>query len=200
MLPSALDAQFGSTYPRSAGFDTDIGAFIESSTLPSTEGSMARSIIYDDAVLGETFLPGEIFIFGGFTLRANSIGHLEQINSYIPNHQIIFGNLNYIADIRGDLIFEGFATLDLEQTIGSKEGSLEPIGLSAIMKLTTEDPEAIVSSASPESDWVPPIIGRPDSPRTLAPNSRSPRQVSMARRLLPCLALWTPVCPSKPCS
>ena len=26
MLPSGLDAQFGTPYPRSAGFDTDIGA------------------------------------------------------------------------------------------------------------------------------------------------------------------------------
>ena len=28
-----LDAQFGTPYPRSAGFDTDIGAFIESSSV-----------------------------------------------------------------------------------------------------------------------------------------------------------------------
>ena len=38
LLPSILDAQFGTPYPRSAGFDTDIGAFIESSTVPSTKG------------------------------------------------------------------------------------------------------------------------------------------------------------------
>ena len=75
----------------------------------STKGLMARSIIHNDAVSGETFLPGQIFVFGGFTLRANSIGHPEQINSYAPGHQISFGNLNYVADIRGDLIFEGFA-------------------------------------------------------------------------------------------
>ena len=74
----------------------------------SIEGSMARSIIYNDAVSGETFPPGQIFVFGGFVLRANSIGHLERIDSYAPGHQISFGNLNYVADIRGDLIFEGF--------------------------------------------------------------------------------------------
>ena len=76
LLPLALDAQFGTPYPRSAGFDTDIGAFIESFTVASTEGSMARSIIYNDAVSREAFLPGQIFVFGGFVLRANSIGHL----------------------------------------------------------------------------------------------------------------------------
>ena len=42
---------------------------------------MAPSIIFDDAVQGEVFLPGQIFVFGGFTLRANSLGHLEQIDS-----------------------------------------------------------------------------------------------------------------------
>ena len=69
---------------------------------------MAPSIIVNNAVQGETFLPGQIFVFGGFALRANSLGHLEQINSYAPGHQIRFGNLNYTADIRGDLIFNGF--------------------------------------------------------------------------------------------
>ena len=69
---------------------------------------MAPSIINHDAVQGETFLPGQIFIFGGFALRANSLGHLEQIESYAPGHQVRFGILNYTADIRGDLIFDGF--------------------------------------------------------------------------------------------
>ena len=69
---------------------------------------MAPSIINNDAVQGETFLPGQIFIFGGFALRANSLGHLEQIESYAPGHQVRFGSLNYTADIRGDLIFDGF--------------------------------------------------------------------------------------------
>ena len=45
---------------------------------------MAPTIIDSDAVLGETFLPGQIFVFGGSALRANSLGHLEQIESYAP--------------------------------------------------------------------------------------------------------------------
>ena len=45
---------------------------------------MAPSIIFNDAVQGEVFLPGQIFIFGGFVMRANSLGHLEQIDSYAP--------------------------------------------------------------------------------------------------------------------
>ena len=47
-------------------------------------------------------------MFGGFALRANSLGHLEQIDSYAPGHQIRFENLNYTEDIRGDLIFDEF--------------------------------------------------------------------------------------------
>ena len=52
--------------------------------------------------------PGQIFVFGSFALWATSLGHLEQIDSYAPGHQVRFGNLNYTADIRGDLIFDGF--------------------------------------------------------------------------------------------
>src|SRR3954462_13543394 len=108
LLPSSHDAQFGTPYPRSAGFDTDIGAFTESSSVSSALGPMAPSIINNDEVQGETFLPGQIFVFGGFALRANSLGHLEQIESYAPSHQVRFGSLNYTADIREDLIFDGF--------------------------------------------------------------------------------------------
>ena len=43
---------------------------------------MAPSIIGNNAIHDEVFLPGQIFVFGGFALRANSLGHLEQIESY----------------------------------------------------------------------------------------------------------------------
>ena len=67
---------------------------------------MASSIA-NNTVQGETFLPGQIFVFGGFALQANSLGHLEKIDSHAPGHQIRFRNLNYTTDIRGDLIFDG---------------------------------------------------------------------------------------------
>ena len=62
---------------------------------------MAPTIIDSDAVQGETFLPGQIFIFGGFALWANLLGRMEQIESYAPGRQVRFGSLNYTADIRG---------------------------------------------------------------------------------------------------
>ena len=86
------------------------GAFIKSSSVWSPLGLMAPSIIDSDVVQGETFLPGQIFVFGGFALRANSLGHLEQIDSYAPGRHVKFGSLNYVADIRGDLIFDEFET------------------------------------------------------------------------------------------
>ena len=76
--------------------------------MSSLQVSIAPSIIDSDAVQGETFLPGQIFVFGSFALRANSLGHLEQIDSYAPGHQLRFGSLNYPTDIPGDLIFNGF--------------------------------------------------------------------------------------------
>ena len=76
----------------------------------SLKGLIAPSIVNNGAVCGETFLPGQIFVFGGFALRANSFGHLEQIESYALGHQVRFGSLKYVADIRGDLIFAGFDT------------------------------------------------------------------------------------------
>ena len=66
---------------------------------------------FNNAVQGETFLPGQIFVFSGFALRADLLGHLEQIDSYTPGHQVRFGNLNYTADICGDLIFDGFGPM-----------------------------------------------------------------------------------------
>ena len=59
---------------------------------------MTPSIIGNDAVQGEVFLPGQIFVFVGFVLQANSLGHREQIDSYAPGHQVRFGSLNYVAD------------------------------------------------------------------------------------------------------
>ena len=54
---------------------------------------MAPSIIGNDAVQGEVFLPEQIFVFGGFALWTNSLGHLGQIESYASGHQVRFGNL-----------------------------------------------------------------------------------------------------------
>ena len=82
-------------------------------------------------------------MFGGFAPQANSLGHLEQIDNYAPGHQISFGNLDYVADVRGDLIFQGFATptsalaLDPERVARPEDGLLEPAGLSAATKPST---------------------------------------------------------------
>ena len=45
--------------------------------MSSLQGLMSPSIVNNNVVQGETFLPGQIFMFGGFALRANLLGHLE---------------------------------------------------------------------------------------------------------------------------
>ena len=70
--------------------------------MSSLIGSMASSI--NKAVRDETFLPGQIFVFGGFALAWPS-GADRELRPWPPGQ---FGNLNYTADIRGDLIFDGF--------------------------------------------------------------------------------------------
>ena len=121
---------------------------------------MAPSIIYNGAALREVFLPGQIFVFGGFALRANSLGHLKQIDSYAPGHQISFGNLDYVIDVRGDLIFQGFTTptsalaLEPERLAGTKGGISKPAGLSMATRPSTGEPEEAVSQAT---------ITKPDS-------------------------------------
>ena len=100
-------------------------------------GPPGPGLAFNNATLEEVFLPGQIFVFGGFALWANSLGHLEQIDSYAPGHQISFGNLDYVADIRGDLIFRGSATptlalaLDPERIARSEDELPEFAGLSA---------------------------------------------------------------------
>ena len=120
---------------------------------------MAPLIIDDDIVQGETFLPGQIFVFGGFVLRANSLGHLEQIDSYAPGHQVRFRSLNNVADIRGDLIFDGFETAattplrPVEHGLNLSSGRIQEIAPATTLAL---DPEQIKSS---EDGKLNPITG-----------------------------------------
>src|SRR5919106_328322 len=117
---------------------------------------MAPSIIFNDAVQGEVFRPGQIFVFGGFVLRANSLGHLEQIDSYAPGHQVRFGSLNYNADIRGDLIFDEFEPMPgAPNSPGEHDLALPSDSVREIPPAAppTINPEWI---APPEEGWMAP--------------------------------------------
>ena len=95
--------------------------------MSSPIGSTVSSTIINDAVQGETFLPEQIFVFGGFALRDNSLGHLEQIESYAPGRQVRFGSLNFTADTRGDLILDGFKPqLSVPHCRGEHDLALQP--------------------------------------------------------------------------
>ena len=72
---------------------------------------MARLFIGDGVNSGDLFVLGQLFAFGSIVLDANPTCHLDQINNFAPEHRIRFGNLEYIADARGDLVFAGFTTV-----------------------------------------------------------------------------------------
>ena len=117
---------------------------------------MAPLFIGNDVIQGEVFLPGQIFVFNGFVLRANSLGHLEQIESYAPGHQVRFGSLNYTADIRGDLIFDGFEPMSgAPHSHDEHDLALSSDSVREITPVTTPalNPEQITPS---EDGWMDP--------------------------------------------
>ena len=67
-----LDAQFGTPYPRSAGFDTDIGAFIESSAVPLPSGRMPHPVFKDGAIAKGALAIGQTLRLGRFLMTACS--------------------------------------------------------------------------------------------------------------------------------
>ena len=131
---------------------------------------MDPSIIFNDGVQGEVFHPGQIFVFGGFVLRANSLGHLEQIESYAPSHQVRFGSVNYTADIRGDLIFGGFEPMsDAPHSHDEHNLALSSGGVREITPAATPalNPEQIVPS---EDGWMDPST-EAAHPAAIEPNT-----------------------------
>ena len=86
LLPSGLDAQFGTPYPRSAGFDTDIGAFIESSAVPSPQGRMSRPVFKDGTIPEGALAIGQTLQLGGFLMTACSASAPTMTSRAIENN------------------------------------------------------------------------------------------------------------------
>ena len=148
---------------------------------------MDPSIIDSDAVQGKTFLAGRIFAFGGSALRANLLGHLEQIESYAPGYQVKFGSLNYTADIRGDLILDGFETTVIAPPRSNEHDlNLTSDHIQEMVPITATalDPEQIAPSETAESAVLEPhtdsapcnvcVNGIPDSSPAISSESRTP--------------------------
>ena len=128
---------------------------------------MAPSIV-NNTVQGETFLPGQIFVFGGFALRANSLGQLEQIDSFAPGHQIRFGNLNYTADIRGDMIFDGFGP------VPGAPDSHDEHGLHLLSDNARDTIPAVTQDLNPEHVALPKNGGMDPASRTARSSAVEP--------------------------
>ena len=90
-------------------------------------------------------------------LRANSLGHLEPIVSYALGHQVKCGSLDYTADIRGDLIFDGFEPMSgASHSHDEHDLALPSDGVREITPAATLalNPEQLVSSE--DGGWTPP--------------------------------------------
>ena len=167
---------------------------------------MDPSTIFNDAVQGEVFLLGQIFVFGGFVLRANSLGHLEQIDSYAPGHQARFGSLNYTADIHGDLIFDRFEPMPgAPNCHDGHDFNLPSDNIREIAPAVAPgiNPEQIVPS---EDGWMDPTTGAKHSsalePNTdptpceggvIGPSDSSPATGSEPRTSVPIKSDWAPI-------
>ena len=137
---------------------------------------MAPSIIVNNTVQGETFLPGQIFVFGGNALRANSLGHLEQINSYAPSHQVRLGNLNYTTDIRGDLIFDGFGP------VPGAPDSHDEHGLDLLSDNTRDITPAVAPNLNPEQAALPKDGGMDPAPQAAHSSAVEPNTSLTSRK------------------
>ena len=104
------------------------------------------SSIVNNTVQGETFLPGQIFVFGGFALRANSLGRMEKIDSFALGHKIRFGDLSFdgfkpapgtpdshdehgldrSSDNARDITHASAPVLNPEQVALPKDGGMDP--------------------------------------------------------------------------
>jgi hypothetical protein len=64
-------------------------------------------IISNSASRRDTFVPGQLFAFGSVMLHAGPAGLLGRVDSFTPDQEIRFGNLEFVTDSRGDLILTG---------------------------------------------------------------------------------------------
>ena len=81
-----LDAQFGTPYPRSAGFDTDIGTLIESSSVLSQSGRMSHPVFKDGTVAKGALAISQTLRLGSFLMTACSASAPTMTSRAIENN------------------------------------------------------------------------------------------------------------------
>ena len=59
---------------------------------------MAHLVINEEVCNMGTFVPGQIFAFASIVLHADQTGHLGRVESFAPDQEIRFGNLEFSAD------------------------------------------------------------------------------------------------------
>ena len=92
-LTIRLDAQFGTPYPRSAGFDTDIGAFIESSAVLSPSGRLPHPVFKDGVIAKGALVVGQTLWLGRFLMTASPAAAPTMISRAIESNLRISSEL-----------------------------------------------------------------------------------------------------------
>ena len=98
---------------------------------------------------------------------------MEQIEGYAPGHQVRFGSLNCTADIRGDLIFDGFEPLPCasrghdEYDLALPSDRIQEIALAAAPTLNSEPVSSEGGGIDPVMEAVPSAAIEPNIDLTL---------------------------------
>ena len=115
---------------------------------------MVRLVVNEEVRNTGTFVPGQIFAFGSIVLHADPTGRLGRVESFAPDQEVRFGNLEFSVDSRGDLSLTGLA----------------------VSPAMPDDPEALTSDSLSGSAYGICPGGGPilSSDQVIAPDSRTP--------------------------
>lgn len=83
---------------------------------------------------GAIFSLGQMFIFGGAILLANSTGLLGQVDSFALGQDVRLGSMEYTVDLYGELIFSGLVSRQVQE-------QPKPLSLDLISDLALEERE-----------------------------------------------------------
>ena len=127
---------------------------------------MACLVLGEDISSIDLFVLGQLFAFGSIVLHANSIGRLDKIENFAPEHRIRFGNLEYVTDTRGDLVFAGFTAspcTPMGLDVPAPEFSPDPIYGSSSAPQEASSLDGSTLSEDQESPSTAPVMPIEDS-------------------------------------
>ena len=89
---------------------------------------------------GDIFVLGQLFAFGSIVLHTNATGRLDRVESFAPNQVVMFWNLEYTADSRGDLALSDWGPDRLGNSSGTTASTPESASDPDLVLDLTSDP------------------------------------------------------------